>query len=88
MSEMLPKLHSSPAITRWNNGAPVLSKGDIPYAAECIFNAGVTKYQGRYVMIFRNDFNYDSQRISFGGCNLGIAYSADGIKWEVEKNLS
>jgi beta-1,4-mannooligosaccharide/beta-1,4-mannosyl-N-acetylglucosamine phosphorylase len=82
---MLPKLSSSPAVKRWNGGAPVVSKSDIPYNAECIFNAGVAKYQGRYVMIFRNDFDYDSQRNRFGGCNLGIAYSADGIKWEAEK---
>ncbi|MDR2094476.1 MAG: glycoside hydrolase family 130 protein [Treponema sp.] len=85
MPKMLPELHSSPAVRRWNNGAPVLSKEHIPYEAECIFNAGVAKYQGRYVMIFRNDYRYDAARHGFGFCNLGIAFSRDGIHWEVEK---
>lgn len=30
---------------------PILTKTDIPYPAELIFNAGVTKYQGKYVMV-------------------------------------
>jgi beta-1,4-mannooligosaccharide/beta-1,4-mannosyl-N-acetylglucosamine phosphorylase len=37
---MFPELHSHPAVKRWNNGAPVLSKEHVPYEAECIFNAG------------------------------------------------
>ena len=35
---------------------PILSKKDIPYPAELIFNAGVCKYQNKYVMCFRNDY--------------------------------
>ena len=35
---------------------PVLSAKDVPYHATLIFNAGVTKFQGRYVMVFRNDY--------------------------------
>lgn len=62
-----------------------MSKDDVPYEAECIFNAGVTKYQGRYVMVFRNDSSYNPDRRNFKRCVLGIAYSKDGIHWELEK---
>jgi beta-1,4-mannooligosaccharide/beta-1,4-mannosyl-N-acetylglucosamine phosphorylase len=83
--KMFPELRSHPVIRRWNRGEPVLSKKDVPYEAECIFNAGVAKYQGRYVMIFRNDYGYNPERGNFAHCNLGIAFSRDGISWEVEK---
>jgi beta-1,4-mannooligosaccharide/beta-1,4-mannosyl-N-acetylglucosamine phosphorylase len=36
-------------------------------------------------MIFRNDYGFDPERGGFKFCNLGIAYSRDGISWEVEK---
>lgn len=81
--KLLPELHSSPVITRYNGGAPVLSKQDVPYEAECIFNAGVAKFGGRYVMVFRNDYAYNG-RGGFHKCMLGIAFSQDGLSWEVE----
>ena len=66
---------------------PVLSKTDVPYSAELIFNAGVTKFQGKYVMVFRNDYGFDEESFRAGQTahqtNIGIAYSDDGIKWEV-----
>ena len=34
---------------------PILSARDVPYNDALVFNAGVTKFKGRYVMIFRND---------------------------------
>jgi beta-1,4-mannooligosaccharide/beta-1,4-mannosyl-N-acetylglucosamine phosphorylase len=61
---------------------PILSAKDVPYPSRCVFNAGVTKYQGKYVMIFRNDYGYLGGCL-FEGCNLGIALSDDGIHWEV-----
>jgi beta-1,4-mannooligosaccharide/beta-1,4-mannosyl-N-acetylglucosamine phosphorylase len=87
MAKMFPELCSHPAVKRWNNGAPILSKEHIPYEAECIFNAGAVKYQGRYVMIFRNDYRYNGESEKFDHCSLGIAFSRDGINWEVEKRL-
>lgn len=83
MAKMMPELLSSPVITRFREGEPVLSKKDIPYEAECIFNAGVTKFKGQYVMVFRNDYHYDGVG-AFGKCNLGIAFSQDGMDWEVQ----
>ena len=48
------KLKALPVIKRYD-GNPILSMKDIPYEATCIYNAGITKYQGKYVMVFRND---------------------------------
>lgn len=82
MAKMLPELKSSNVIHRYNGGIPILSKKDIPYDADCIFNAGVTKYKGKYVMAFRNDYNFDGVG-SFKNCIVGLAFSQDGINWSV-----
>ena len=64
---------------------PVLSHKDVPYDAALIFNAGVVKYQGRYVMVFRNDvFKKWDDAGSFSHTNIGLAFSKDGVKWEVQ----
>lgn len=81
MSNLTPILKSSPVIKRYENN-PVLSYKDVPYKAALIFNAGVTKYQGKYVMVFRNDYgSVEEQKLE--GTNLGLAFSDDGIHWEV-----
>lgn len=84
MAKMQPILKSSNVITRYNGGEPVLSAKDIPYQADCIFNAGVVKYQGRYIMAFRNDYDYNGKG-SFNGCLIGLAFSEDGISWNVQE---
>ena len=48
-----------------------------------VFNAGVCKFQGRYVMVFRNDYG-EFGNPQLQGTNLGLAYSDDGIHWQVE----
>ncbi len=79
---MDPPLKSSPVITKYPNN-PVLSAKDCPYQADLVFNAGAAKFNGKYVMIFRNDYGrFDG---IFEGTNLGIAFSDDGIHWEVRK---
>ena len=52
---IIGELRSSPVITR-HPANPVLTKDDVPFEAELVFNAGVTYFQGKYVMVFRNDF--------------------------------
>lgn len=84
MAKMLPELKSSKVITRYNGGEPVLSSKDIPYEADCIFNAGVIKYKGQYVMAFRNDYDYNGKG-AFNGCKIGLAFSDDGIRWKVRE---
>ena len=72
---------SSPVIKKLSR--PVLTYRDIPYKAALIFNAGVTKFGGRYVMVFRNDYgSMDEHKLE--GTNIGLAYSDDGIDWKVE----
>lgn len=83
MGKMFPELKSSTVITRYMGGEPVLSKKDIPYEAECIFNAGVVKFQGRYIMAFRNDYQFDGTG-GFKKCIIGLAFSDDGINWKVQ----
>lgn len=80
--EMIGALRSSPVITRYP-GNPVLSAADVPYPANLVFNAGVVKYQGRYVMVFRNDYGRFHGTL-LDGTNLGLAFSDDGIHWQVE----
>lgn len=61
---------------------PVLSAERVPYPATLIFNAGVAKYQGRYVMVFRNDYGGKPGFDGFAGTNIGVAFSDDGVRWE------
>lgn len=70
---------------------PILSAKDIPYDATLVFNAGVCKWQGKYVMLFRNDYGSSKEQwlaAKEGGggspglsTNLGIAVSDDGVHW-------
>lgn len=61
---------------------PVLTRFDVPYPAALVFNAGVTKYNGKYVMLFRNDYgSFEEHRLD--GTNIGLATSDDGINWTV-----
>ena len=86
MAKMMPELRSSEVIKRYADGKPVLCKDDIPYEADCIFNAGVVKYNGKYCMVFRNDYRFDGKG-AFLKCAIGVATSNDGIKWNVEDRL-
>lgn len=64
---------------------PILSAGDLPYPASLVFNAGVCKYNGKYVMAFRNDYGFSPElpngRGEQTGTNIGLAFSDDGINW-------
>ena len=67
---------------------PVLTKYDVPYEASLVFNAGVCKYGGKYIMVFRNDYDEFNGK-KFAGTSIGIAFSDDGISWSVsDKTLS
>lgn len=84
MSILTPELHSSPVIKKLEK--PVLTKDDMPYDASLIFNAGVVKYNGKYVMVFRNDYGTNEQThpaIRFK-TSVGVALSDDGVNWEVQ----
>lgn len=84
---------TAPCISKCKNN-PVLSSLDVPYESSSVFNAGVTKFNGRYVMVFRNDYgstkeqwqDYCDGKVDRPPIltNIGLAFSADGIKWDVQ----
>lgn len=78
-------LYSSPLIQRYSNN-PILAPKHVPYGPALVFNAGVTKFRGKYVMVFRNDYgDVDKQTVfAHSTTNLGVAFSDDGIKWDVK----
>ncbi|MBQ6865083.1 MAG: glycoside hydrolase family 130 protein [Clostridia bacterium] len=85
MSLLQPELYSASCIKRFEK--PVLTKDDIPYDASLIFNAGVAKYSGKYVMVFRNDYGPTEETypaVKFR-TSLGLAESTDGIHWTVSE---
>lgn len=55
---------------------PILTKNDVPYPVETVHNAGVTKFQDRYIMVFRS-------HLRTGRSIMGIAESEDGLNFKV-----
>jgi beta-1,4-mannooligosaccharide/beta-1,4-mannosyl-N-acetylglucosamine phosphorylase len=76
------ELTSSPVIKRYS-GNPVLKAADVPYPSDLVSNAGVVKYQGKYVMLFRNDIRVDEFTVS-EGVYFGLATSDDGLHWDIQ----
>ncbi len=64
-----------PTVERYHKN-PILSKDDVPYPVETVHNAGVVKYGGRYVMLFR------AHRRN-GRSIIGLAESDDGFDFTV-----
>lgn len=60
-----------PVVRRYE-GNPILTPRDVPYPVETVHNAGVTKHDGKYVMLFR------AHRDN-GRSILGLAESDDGF---------
>lgn len=84
-----PKITTAACITKLPK--PILTKDDIPYDASLIFNAGVAKLNGKYVMLFRNDYGVTEETCGQARfrTSLGVAYSDNGVdNWKVcEKPL-
>jgi beta-1,4-mannooligosaccharide/beta-1,4-mannosyl-N-acetylglucosamine phosphorylase len=74
----------SSAILRRHPRNPILTSDDIPYPSKLVYNGGVTKFLGRYVMVFRNDHGFDERTNKAPHFQLGLAFSDDGIEWQVE----
>jgi len=58
-------------------GNPILTKDDIPYTIETVHNAGVVKFDGRYIMLFRS-------HLSTGRSIIGIAESENGFDFKAQ----
>lgn len=61
---------------------PILAAKDIPFPAALVFNAGVCKYQGRYVMVYRADHGDAAAKTLDWTISLGLAFSDDGVRWK------
>jgi len=57
-------------------GNPILTKDDVPYKVETVHNAGVTKFDDRYIMLFRS-------HLDTGRSIIGLAESEDGFNFKV-----
>ncbi len=71
----------SSSVIKRNGHNPILTKDNCPYRADLVFNAGVTKWQGKYVMLFRNDYRLGGDRLE--RTDIGLATSTDGVNWTV-----
>ena len=49
----MPAARHKPVIERCPAN-PILTRDDIPYPVETVHNAGVTRYDGRTIMLFRS----------------------------------
>jgi len=81
LKEKVGELSGLPAIKRYKNN-PIFSAKDVPYPSTLAFNAGVTKFQGRYIMAFRNDKCRDDNMQKLISSGTGLAFSDDGISWK------
>ena len=73
----------------------ILCRKQVPFDSALTFNAGVAKYRNGYVMLFRNDYGFCQQDFDdyYAGISdntvprtyIGVAFSQDGICWEVEQ---
>ena len=63
------------AIVKRYEGNPILTVDAIPYPVETVHNAGVTKYNGKCIMLFRS-------HLPTGRSILGLAESDDGFNFK------
>ena len=63
-------------VTRYKHN-PILTKKDVPYPVATVHNAGVTKFNDEYIMLFRS-------HLLNGRSIIGLARSNDGYKFIVD----
>ena len=63
-------------VTRYE-GNPILTKHDVPYPVETVHNAAATKFEGRYILLFRSHLHN-------GRSIIGMARSDDGYNFQVD----
>ena len=61
-------------VTRYQAN-PILTKDDIPYPVQTVHNAGVVKFNNRYIMLFRS-------HLDTGRSIIGLAQSDDGFNFK------
>lgn len=85
MTAPIASVLKSSQVIRRHPANPVLDADRVPYSPALVFNAGVTKFNGQYVMVFRNDYGNVKEHTlePSSTTDLGIAFSQDGVHWEV-----
>jgi len=68
-------MKKEPLVKRYTQN-PILTREDVPYPVATVHNAGVVKYNGRYIMLFRS-------HLRNGRSIIGCAESADGFSFTV-----
>ena len=64
---------------------PLITYKDSTEGTALTFNAGVAKFKGKYVMLFRNDYGDPVNKIIRPAVtDLRVAFSDDGINWSVQ----
>lgn len=64
-----------PMVVRYKKN-PILTREDVPYQVATVHNAGMVKFGGKYIMLFRSHLHN-------GRSVIGIAQSKDGYNFEV-----
>lgn len=64
-----------PIVKRYKKN-PILTKDDVPYQVATVHNAGMVKYNDKYIMLFRSHLHN-------GRSIIGIAESKDGYNFKV-----
>ena len=86
LSRKIGELHSSPIIRRYENN-PILTREDVPYPASLVFNAGVARYRGKYVIAPRVDLFAENNQRPALNIGTGLGFSDDGIHFDMEPEL-
>ncbi|MFQ5645797.1 MAG: glycoside hydrolase family 130 protein [bacterium] len=68
---------NKPIVKRYHKN-PILTKEDVPYQVATVHNAGMVKYEGRYMMLFRSHLHN-------GRSVLGLAESDNGYDFKVRE---
>jgi len=69
-------MNIKPLVKRYE-GNPILTKNDVPYLVETVHNAAATRFEGRYILLFRS-------HLLNGRSIIGIARSDDGYDFKVD----
>lgn len=72
---MIWKFKEIPIVNRYKKN-PILTKDDVPYNVATVHNAGIAKYNDKYIMLFRSHLHN-------GRSIIGIAESKDGYNFKV-----
>ncbi|MBE6379635.1 MAG: glycosidase [Lentisphaerae bacterium] len=78
--------HTSKILHRYS-GNPILTAGNVPYQADLVYNAGVTRFNGKYCIAPRVDSadpHPEPGETNFASINTGLGWSDDGINFDIE----